>query len=125
MVAAAQEDSKEAGLIILKIKRIKCLAARAANTIRSVPSVGALGMRKQGDLCVGFVCCSSLPIFQLLSFNVALGKKWKLTRNMSRPGKFRLMNRTNLESNRVPLFRLRFGIDHLVCFFSMQSRIYY
>jgi hypothetical protein len=53
--ATTQEDSKEAGLIILKIKRIKCVAPRAPNPIQFVPSAGhALGMRKQGDLCVGY-----------------------------------------------------------------------
>lgn len=51
---ATQEDSKEAGLIILKIKRIKCVAPRAPNPIRFVPSVGTLGRRKLGDLCVGY-----------------------------------------------------------------------
>ena len=51
---AALEDSKEAGLIILKVKRIKCMAPRAPNPIRAVPSVGVLGLRKEGDLCVGY-----------------------------------------------------------------------
>jgi hypothetical protein len=51
---ATQEDSKEAGLIILKVKRIKCVAPRAPNPIQFVPPVGTLGMRKQGDLCVGY-----------------------------------------------------------------------
>lgn len=51
---AAQEDSKEAGLIILKIKRIKCVAPRAPNPIRAVPPAGVLGLRKEGDLCVGY-----------------------------------------------------------------------
>ncbi|KAF9526999.1 hypothetical protein CPB83DRAFT_908010 [Crepidotus variabilis] len=49
-----REDSKEAGLIVLKIKRIKCVAPRAPNAIQSEPAAGALGMRQTGDLCVGF-----------------------------------------------------------------------
>jgi len=47
-------SSKDAGMIILKIKRINRTVARPANPVQSVPSV--LGKRKVGDLCVGCVC---------------------------------------------------------------------
>lgn len=52
--SGVKEDSKEAGLIVLKIKRIKCITPRAPNPIQAVPSTGALGMRKDGDLCIGY-----------------------------------------------------------------------
>ncbi len=52
--SGVKEDSKEAGLIVLKIKRIKCITPRAPNPIQAVPSTGALGMRKEGDLCIGY-----------------------------------------------------------------------
>ena len=46
---------KDAGMIILKIKRIKRVDGRPANPLQPIPSV--LGKRKVGDLCIGYVLC--------------------------------------------------------------------
>ena len=63
--SGVKEDSKEAGLIVLKIKRIKCITPRAPNPIQAVPSTGALGMRKDGDLCIGYGIRTLPPLFCL------------------------------------------------------------
>ncbi|KAF8163459.1 hypothetical protein B0H34DRAFT_695547 [Crassisporium funariophilum] len=51
--ASGSSSSKEAGMITLKVKRIKRLLDRPANSIRSIPDT-ILGKRKAGELCVGF-----------------------------------------------------------------------
>jgi hypothetical protein len=44
------------------------------------------------------------------------GTKFKLTHNMAQPGKCRLLNPTNLASNRVPTFLSYFDTDLQVIF---------
>ncbi|KIM48895.1 hypothetical protein M413DRAFT_89409 [Hebeloma cylindrosporum] len=48
-----QSSGKDAGMIILKIKRIRRVAVRPANSLQSLPS-SVLGKRKVGDLSIGF-----------------------------------------------------------------------
>ncbi|KDR73497.1 hypothetical protein GALMADRAFT_251206 [Galerina marginata CBS 339.88] len=48
----ARGAAKDAGMITLKVKRIKRVDPRPANPVQSIPSV--LGKRKAGDLCIGF-----------------------------------------------------------------------
>ncbi|KAF8911987.1 hypothetical protein CPB84DRAFT_1722392 [Gymnopilus junonius] len=52
MDSPTRRAGKDAGMITLKIKRIRRLDARPANPIQVIPSV--LGKRKVGDLCIGF-----------------------------------------------------------------------
>ncbi|EAU88761.2 hypothetical protein CC1G_01134 [Coprinopsis cinerea okayama7 len=48
------ESNKDAGTIVVKIKRVKRVAARPSNPVRPVGDVAASGKKKVGDLCVGF-----------------------------------------------------------------------
>ena len=52
-------SAKEAGMIILKIKRVKRVAVRPANSLQPLP-VSVLGKRKVGDLSIGYVPCSNV-----------------------------------------------------------------
>ena len=45
--------TKEAGMITLKIKRIKRVLNRPPNAIQSLPGVAVLSKRQVGDLCIG------------------------------------------------------------------------
>jgi len=55
LASSKEKAAKDAGMVTLKIKRVKCLTGRPANPIQSVPPAGVLGKRKAGDLCVGCV----------------------------------------------------------------------
>jgi len=46
--------TKEAGMITLKIKRIKRVLNRPPNAIQSLPGLAVLSKRQVGDLCIGF-----------------------------------------------------------------------
>ena len=45
--------AKEAGMITLKIKRIKRIFNRPPNAIQSLPGLAVQGKRQVGDLCIG------------------------------------------------------------------------
>jgi len=57
--------AKEAGMITLKIKRIKRVLHRPPNAIQSLPGLTVLGKRKVGDLCIGFG--EEVPTFEQYS----------------------------------------------------------
>lgn len=46
--------AKQAGMITLKIKRIKRVFNRPPNAIQPLPELAVLGKRQAGDLCIGF-----------------------------------------------------------------------
>ena len=48
-----QAAANEAGMITLKIKRIKRVFNRPPNAIQSLPGLAVLGKRQVGDLCIG------------------------------------------------------------------------
>jgi len=48
-----QGYAKDAGMIVLKIKRVKRVAVRPANSLQPLPA-SVLGKRKVGDLSIGF-----------------------------------------------------------------------
>ncbi|KAF8969847.1 hypothetical protein BDZ97DRAFT_165350 [Flammula alnicola] len=52
--SSPQGTVKDAGMITLKIKRIKRVVGRWANPLQPLPLTSVLGKRKAGDLCVGF-----------------------------------------------------------------------
>ncbi|TFK30088.1 hypothetical protein FA15DRAFT_630990 [Coprinopsis marcescibilis] len=49
-----EETNKDAGSIVLKIKRIKRTEGRPSNPVQQVTSVAASGKKPVGDLCIGF-----------------------------------------------------------------------
>jgi hypothetical protein len=51
-----RSSGKDAGMIVLKIKRIRRVAVRPANSLQSLPT-SVLGKRKVGDLSIGYVHC--------------------------------------------------------------------